>query len=330
MRPTSWVALVTMLKVAAVGVLAEPADEFLHNGVTAHRGNSGEHPENTIPAFRSAIALGADWIELDVFRTRDGKLVLSHDRTTGRVSDQDLIVPESTYEELRKLDVATGFRREHGKSVNECPKHAMPLLEEVLRLVIAQRRTRVSIQPKMDCVADAVALVRRLAAEEWVGFNDGNLQYLAKVKEMCPKLTVFWDRNRTNMHEDIRLARQHGFEALVLHCGLVNGERVRAIHAAGLEAGAWTVNDEAEMKRFLDLGIDRIYTDYPGRLLAIKRERAARKSSQYKRKWLDGNVELWGGPDQDRAGASRWMSLFGPEGTMIGSMTPMTLPGAGP
>ena len=49
--------------------------EFLANGVTAHRGNSGEFPENTLPAFKSGIEAGADWIELDIFRTKDGKLV---------------------------------------------------------------------------------------------------------------------------------------------------------------------------------------------------------------------------------------------------------------
>ncbi len=57
---------------------------FLDNGVTAHRGNSAEYPENTLPAFKSGIELGADWIELDVFRTKDGKLGVIHDRGVDR------------------------------------------------------------------------------------------------------------------------------------------------------------------------------------------------------------------------------------------------------
>jgi len=263
-----------MLMGQVTGVFAGAPDGFLHNGVTAHRGNSGEFPENTIPAFQSGIELGADWIELDVHRTRDGQLAVSHDQTTGRVGDQNLVVSESSYEELRAVDVAASFRRERGKTLGECPKHTIPLLEEVLRLVMSQNRTRLSIQPKMDCVAEAVELVKRLGAEKWAGFNDGNLQYMARVKELLPELPVFYDRSQSDLKEDIRLARQHGFQALVLHHSLINEERVRLIHAAGLEAGVWTVNDEAEMKHLLNLGVDRVYTDYPGRLLALKRQRA--------------------------------------------------------
>ncbi|NLX98126.1 MAG: hypothetical protein GXY83_18350 [Rhodopirellula sp.] len=267
--------ILSMLCAATSAASADPAacGGFLQNGVTAHRGNSGEYPENTIPAFQSAIELGADWIELDIFCTRDGKLVVIHDRTTGRVGDRNLIVPDSTYEELLAVDVATGFRREHRKSITHCPKHTVPLLEDVLRLVMSQAKTRVSIQPKMDCVADAVELVKHLGAATWVGFNDGNLGYMAKVKEIAPQLTVFWDRSQSDIESDIRIAKRHGFEALVLHHSVTTEQKVKVIHAAGLEAGAWTVNDEAAMKRLLDMGIGRIYTDYPRRLLVIKQQR---------------------------------------------------------
>ena len=88
--------------VVAVGVFAgkPTTDSFLHNGLTAHRGNSGEHPENTIPAFESGIEIGADWLELDIFRTKDGKIVVFHDQTTERVGDKSLLVADSTYELL--------------------------------------------------------------------------------------------------------------------------------------------------------------------------------------------------------------------------------------
>jgi glycerophosphoryl diester phosphodiesterase len=248
---------------------------FLNNGVTAHRGNSGEYPENTILAFESGIEVGADWIELDIFRTTDGKLVVIHDRTTERVGDKNLNVAQSTYEELLTVDVATEFRRRHGKTIRECPKQTIPLLENVLRFVVSQSKTRVSIQPKMDCVAEAVALVERMGAAKWVGFNDGNLQYMAEVKRLAPDLPVFWDRGPSDIDEDIRIARKYGFESLVLHHSAVTRKKVEKIHAADMEAGAWTVNDAASMKRLLGMGIDRIYTDFPERVLRLKRARPA-------------------------------------------------------
>jgi glycerophosphoryl diester phosphodiesterase len=255
-----------------VGLAAAPVKgAFLNNGVTAHRGNSGEYPENTLPALRSGIDVGADWIEVDIFRTRDGKLVVTHDRTTARVGDRNLDVAKSNYAELLKVDVATEFRRRNKQTLAECPKQTMPLLSEVIEMVKKQRRTRLSIQPKMACVADAVALIKRMNAEAWVGFNDGNLEYMSEVKRLAPDIPVFWDRGDSDLAADIRTARERGFKALVLNHRTLTRAKVELIHKAGLEAGVWTVNDEAELGRFLKMGVDRIYTDYPARLLRLRK-----------------------------------------------------------
>ncbi len=223
------------------------------------------------PCIPSGIDVGADWIELDILRTKDGQLVVTHDRTTKRVGDQDLVVADSTYEELAKVDVATDFRRRTGKTMEECPPQRIPLLEDVLRLVMKQNRTRVSIQPKMDCVADAVALVKSMKAERWVGFNDGNLEYMAEVKRLAPDIPVFWDRGKdTNIDDDIAIAKKHGFEAMVVHHEGVTPAKVQKIKAAGIEVGAWTVNDRATMRRLLNIGVERIYTDHPRLLLSLR------------------------------------------------------------
>ncbi|QDV54179.1 glycerophosphodiester phosphodiesterase [Rosistilla oblonga] len=264
---------VLLLAFGQVFFAVDATDEFLANGVTAHRGNSGDFPENTLSAFKSGMEVGADWIELDIFRTKDGRLVVTHDKTTERVGDKNVRVPDSTYEELLAVDVATAFRRRSGNTVEECPAQCIPLLEDVLRLVMKQNRTRVSIQPKMDCVAEAVELVKELKAERWVGFNDGNLQFMTEVKQLAPEIPVFWDRGAgTNIDDDIRIAKQHGFESLVLQYSGITPEKVQKIKAAGLEAGAWTVNDQSMMSKLLDIGVQRIYTDHPSALLALKRE----------------------------------------------------------
>jgi glycerophosphoryl diester phosphodiesterase len=255
---------------ARAAVTSNDAEGFLRNGVTAHRGNSGEHPECTMPAFASGIAVGADWLELDILRTKDGKLVVIHDRTTGRVGDRNLEVMKSTYAELSRIDVATDFRQRHGKSKVEYPSERIPLLADVLKLVMKQQKTRVSIQPKMDCVADAIELIHRIGAQKWVGFNDGNLKYMSDVKRLAPAIPVFWDRGNSDLSKDLIIARERGFEALVLNDRVVTAEKVALIHQAGFEAGVWTVNNENDLKRFLKMGVDRIYTDYPTRLLELK------------------------------------------------------------
>lgn len=249
---------------------------FLINGVTAHRGGGGEAPENTLTSFAHGIAAGADWIELDIFRTRDGQLVVSHDKTTRRVGDLDLAVTASTYDELRTVDVATSFRAEHHLTLEECPPLTMPLLEDVLRLVLTQNRTRVSIQPKMDCVSDAIALIKRLHAESMVGFNDGSLPLMSAVKKLAPSIPVFWDRGESDIDEDIRIAKENGFETLVINAKALTPAKVTALQRVGLGIGVWTVNDETSWDRFLDMGVQRIYTDFPTRLLARQAARGFR------------------------------------------------------
>lgn len=272
----SWKLLTLVLGIAA-GSSGVAAEAFLQNGVTAHRGNSGEFPESTLPAIRSALELGADWVEVDLFRTRDGQLVVLHDRTTGRVGDKDLVVPESTFAELQTVDVAADFRKRTGKSLQDCPPERIPTLEAVLHLVLSQSRTRVSLQPKMDCVADAVALVKQLNAERWVSFNDGSLEYMTQVKQLAPEIPVFWDRGpATSLDEDIRIARERRFSSLILHHSGVTAEKMRKIREAGLEAGAWTVNDRATMERMLDMGVERLYTDFPRQALALRAGRRFR------------------------------------------------------
>lgn len=265
-------AALALLLVAAD---ASAADTFLSNGVTAHRGNSSEFPENTLPAFADAVQLGADWIELDIFRTKDGRLVVIHDPTTARTGDRNLTVSDSTLAELQSVDVATDFRRRTHKTLQECPPEKIPLLEDVLRLIMRQEQTRVSIQPKMDCVAEAVAEIRKLGAQRWCGFNDGSLALMSKVKHLAPELPVFWDRGSdADIGADLPIARDRKFEMLVLHRSGITSEKIARIRGAGLDVGAWTVNDRTEMAKLLDLGVTRLYTDHPRRLLALRSERA--------------------------------------------------------
>ena len=95
--------------------------------VWAHRGASGYAPENTLDAFRKAVEMGADGIELDVQMTKDGELVVIHDETIDRVSNGKGWVKDYTYEELKKFN----FNKTH----QEYTKEEIPTLEQVYRLI---------------------------------------------------------------------------------------------------------------------------------------------------------------------------------------------------
>jgi len=243
---------------------------FLQNGVTAHRGNSGELPENTIPAFESALSLGVDWIETDIYLTQDQQVVICHDTDTARVGDKNLDIATSTYAELLTVDMATDFRRRYNLTIEQCPPLRMPLLADVLRIVMKQNRTRFSLQPKDECVNAAFEVIQQMRAEKWVGFNDGSLTKMRQVKSLNPDVPVFWDRDaQSDIANDILIAQTEGFESLVVNKEGLTEEKVDAIRQAGLMAGVWTVNSEEELKHFLSIGVQRIYTDYPALLLQL-------------------------------------------------------------
>ena len=206
--------------------------------------------------------------------TQDGEIVVSHDATTERVADEKLVIAESSLASLQAIDVAAAFRKEKKLTFAQCPPATMPTLRQVIQRIQRQHHTRLSIQPKAPIVDEAIALIRELGAEAWVGFNDGDLAKMSRVKELAPEIHVFWDRFKNSpLEADIHTATALGFESMVPHVAALTPAVVASIKAAGIEAGAWTINDEKTMKHVLRMGVDRIYTDYPDRLLALKKSR---------------------------------------------------------
>lgn len=242
-------------------------------GVTAHRGNSIAFPENTLLSFQGGIAAHADWVELDIHKTKDGQIVVSHDATTKRTGDIDLVIANSTYQELQQVDIATDFRKSKGLSLEQCPAQRIPLLQEAVALIMKQKRTHLSIQPKADCVPEAIAIVKQQKAQKMVGFNDGSLIYMSQVKQLAPEIPVFWDRlPNTDIDDDIKVAKQKGFETIVIYYKGITTDKVNKIKAAGIIPGAWTVDDRMVMADLLHMGVERIYTDDPKLLITVKKE----------------------------------------------------------
>lgn len=264
-KPLHMFLVLCVISLPATAQLANPV-----KGVTAHRGFSAAYPENTLTAFQAGIDAGADWVELDIHKTKDGKIVVSHDVSTGRAANKNLIIAQSTYMELQTLDAATAFRTSKGLSLEECPAERLPLLEEAIKLILRQKATKLSIQPKADCVADAIRIVRKLGAEHMVGFNDASLKYMSQVKQHEPGIPVFWDRGpATDISQDILTAKAKGFETLVINYKGITPEKVRLVKAAGLEVGTWTVSDKDTLLKMIKLSLDRIYTDDPALLIHL-------------------------------------------------------------
>lgn len=235
-------------------------EEKKNTKVWAHRGASGYAPENTLEAFRMAIEMGADGIELDVQFTRDRQLVVIHDETIDRVSEGHGRVVDYTLEELRQFT----FNRTHPE-YKDC---RIPTLEEVLTLmkptgmiVNIELKTGVNFY---DGIEDSVLrLVDGLQMREQVIYSSFNHYSVRKVKELCPDAHVGFLYGDGTLHM-AEYAKKNQAEAL--HPSIHNMQYIDLIpdcKEMGIDLHVWTVNDRSDMERMVKLGVDAIITNYP-------------------------------------------------------------------
>jgi len=234
--------------------------------VCAHRGSSGTHPENTLAAFREAWRLGVDMIELDVAMTRDGALVILHDETVDRTTDGTGKVHELSAATVRGLDAGS----------SKAPSFAgerIPTLAEVLDETPAACRLNIHVKPHAPSVSALVdAVAGELASRDLfaTAFVTADASEVKLFRTRQPRLTTC---NLTAQHGDgsdyIALSCELGCTICQPNNTLVTEAFCSQAHDAGLEVNPFYADDEAEMRRLIDCGVDGILTNYPARLLRL-------------------------------------------------------------
>ena len=226
-----------------------------HPGVLAfaHRGGAGDAPENTLPAFAAAVAMGYRYLETDTHLTADGVLVAFHDDVLDRVTDRTGRIAELPWSEVSKARIGD---------------EPIPLLEDLLA---AFPDTRVNIDPKHDAAVGPLAeLLIRMDAVDRVGIGSFSDRRLAELRRRCgPRLcTSLGPRDIARLKLG---ARRVPVGAMPAPCAQVpvrtNGVTVTdrrfvdAAHRRGMQVHVWTIDDPDEMHRLSDLGVDGIMTD---------------------------------------------------------------------
>jgi glycerophosphoryl diester phosphodiesterase len=226
----------------------------------AHRGASGDFPENTLPAFAAAIEAGAQMCELDVQLTADAAVVVIHDETVNRTTNGAGAVSAMTLAEIRRLDAGHKFGAGFAGA-------RVPALEEVLELV--KGRCRLNVELKSPGVEREVyRLLRAHGAIAGTIVSSFDWDALAAVRRLEPALSigVLADRGAEAMFE--AAADLRAISVNPRH-NMVTPAIVERAHRIGLTVLVWTVDKPAEMRRMIALGVDGIMTNYPGRLSAL-------------------------------------------------------------
>jgi glycerophosphoryl diester phosphodiesterase len=233
--------------------------------VLGHRGASADAPENTLAAFRLALAQGADGVELDVWRCASGEVVVVHDEDLRRVAGLPVRVPDATLAELRAADVGAwkgeAFRGER-----------VPLLEEVLEaLPGAVVNVELKSRGRDLRLADAAArVIARAGAGARVIVSSFDWRLLVSFRLAAPDVPtgLLFDADHAWRVRLAAALRLMGPSAVHPDHRLVTPARLRAWTERGLAVNVWTVDDEREARGLARLGATGIVTNVPARIRA--------------------------------------------------------------
>ena len=253
--------------------------------IFAHRGASGEFPENTMASFEAAARLGAEYFELDVHMTRDGEVVIAHDDDLLRVSGRAGAIAELSLAQVQAADAGYAFTLDGGATFPFRERGIkIPRLAELLgafpkaRFNIEPKQTAPSVIPAMLKVIDRAGARRRVlvAGEQQPPIDE--------IRALAPGMPTSFPYGEVAEFLQAMAANETGYkpraDALQIppeYQGwkLATPEVLAFARGLGVEVHVWTVNDPAEMNALLDIGVTGIFTDFPARGIAVARSRAS-------------------------------------------------------
>ena len=247
----------------------------------AHRGGSLLWPENTLLSFEGAVGLGCRYLETDVHLSRDGVLVIIHDPTVDRTTDGSGLVRALPLEELKRLDAGYRFSPDGGRTYPFRGQGVtVPTLAEVVEafpqvfLNIDLKRHDAAMIEAMAGFIEERGLQDRLLI---ASFADAVIKaFRARTRKQVATAAAGWETRR------FWVASRLGLTALIRpacdalqvpprtgRLTVVDRRLVASAHRRGLQVHVWTVDEVAEMRRMLALGVDGIMSDRPDLLMEV-------------------------------------------------------------
>lgn len=233
--------------------------------ITAHRGSSGTAPENTAVAIEEAIRSGAEYVEIDVQETLDGRIVLLHDEDLKRTTGFKKNIRETNFSELADLEAGAWFDEKfRGEKI--------PLLEDIIEL--CRGRILLNIELKFNGsqqqLAERVAaLVINAKVEDSVVITSFELPLIDRIKKIVPAVKtglIFYFMPSFDV-----MTMPHPL--LSVHKRNVTKRFLKKARSHNKEVHVWTVNDPEDMNQLLELNVDNIITNFPAMLNGMRKEK---------------------------------------------------------
>jgi len=237
--------------------------------VCAHRGFSTIAPENSMPAYGAAVAMGADEIELDLWPTKDGEIVSCHDNALERVSNGEGFITDKTLAELQQLDFGIKFGEKFkGMKVLK--------FEDILRKFAGHVIMNVHVKPlsydaeyPVEIMKKIVSLVRQYDCEKYVYFMLKSDYQIKQFKEYAPEIAVCVGHIDAGPEDIVDRAIRFGCEKVQLFKPYFNREMIEKAHKHGIKCNVFWSDDGEETEEFLAMGVDTILTNDYNRISGV-------------------------------------------------------------
>ena len=237
--------------------------------ITAHRGASYDAPQNSIAAFNLAWEQGSDFIEADFYLTADKKVVCFHDKTTGKLTDKNLTVETSTWDDLQKLDI--GYKKN-----KKFKGTRMPLLSEVLKTIPEGKGIFIEIKSGIAIVPYIAEVISEATMpKENIHIISFKEDVLKKCKELMPAIKTQLlikikkdkktDTANFSVEDLIKKLKNINADGIGtnFYSPMLNSESSSKFRKAGLYWNIWTINNPSEALSAKKAGLDFITTDRP-------------------------------------------------------------------
>ncbi len=246
----------------------DDGDNFI---IIAHRGASAYFPENTMIAFKKAIELGAEMIELDVALSKDGVPVVFHDARLNKHTNGRGYLSNYTLNELKQLDAGSWFDPQFSNQ-------KIPTLEEVLKF--ASGTIAINIEIKREAVSDSIfggieqkviQLVNEFDMQNHVLFSSFDYRALLHLKQLAPDIPValLYNRRQSNRLLPNQLVKKYGVDAFNCSYRQLSRKWIANLNKYRIPSFIYTVNSKKRMQKLIEGGVNGIFTDKPDVLQTV-------------------------------------------------------------
>jgi glycerophosphoryl diester phosphodiesterase len=223
----------------------------------AHRGESFLAPENTLAAVNLAWELGSGFVEVDVHLSSDHQVMVCHDDRVSKSAGDKPVISQTHSRELRRLDVGSWKSAAY-------QNEKVPFLEEIIATIPEQGKLLVEIKCGPEILPALQQIVADSPKKDRLIFISLGWETILAAKNRFPDHLCYWvSEDKTGLSDKIKACADNGLAGIDLYYKIIDAEIIEQAHRSGLEVLCWTVDDPAEARELIDLGVTGITTNRP-------------------------------------------------------------------